>query len=133
MRRMPITDAFFLIMESRRTPMHVGGLNLFTLPKDVDDTTFLSHLGDMVPDSLVLLNANVVREDTHWTIELTGTTNLPFDQAPAAFALLESRLAEPPWNAEITRSWQDAWMEQLKSGGAAMDGTVGFHMTGRLR
>ena len=30
MRRMPVTDAFFLIMESRRTPMHVGGLNLFT-------------------------------------------------------------------------------------------------------
>jgi diacylglycerol O-acyltransferase len=42
---MPITDAFFLIMESRRTPMHVGGLNLFTLPKDVDDTTFLGNLG----------------------------------------------------------------------------------------
>ncbi len=46
MRRMPITDAFFLIMESRRTPMHVGGLNLFTLPKDVDDASFLGRLGD---------------------------------------------------------------------------------------
>jgi diacylglycerol O-acyltransferase len=45
MRRMPITDAFFLLAESRRTPMHVGGLNLFTLPKDVDDTTFLANLG----------------------------------------------------------------------------------------
>ena len=45
MRRMPITDAFFLIMESRRTPMHVGGLNLFTLPKDVDDASFLGNLG----------------------------------------------------------------------------------------
>jgi diacylglycerol O-acyltransferase len=41
---MPITDAFFLLSESRRTPMHVGGLNLFTLPKDVDDTTFLQNL-----------------------------------------------------------------------------------------
>ena len=46
MRRMPITDAFFLIMESRRTPMHVGGLNLFTLPKDVDDASFLARLGE---------------------------------------------------------------------------------------
>jgi diacylglycerol O-acyltransferase len=43
---MPITDAFFLIMESRRTPMHVGGLNLFTLPKDVDDASFLTRLGE---------------------------------------------------------------------------------------
>ena len=48
MRRMPITDAFFLIMESRRTPMHVGGVNLFTLPKDVDDTTFLGNLGEIL-------------------------------------------------------------------------------------
>jgi diacylglycerol O-acyltransferase len=45
---MPITDAFFLLMESRRTPMHVGGLNLFTLPKDVDDATFLNNLGDIL-------------------------------------------------------------------------------------
>ena len=48
MRRMPITDAFFLIMESRRTPMHVGGLNLFTLPRDVDDASFLANLGDIL-------------------------------------------------------------------------------------
>lgn len=48
MRKMPVTDAFFLILESRRTPMHVGGLNLFTLPKDVDETTFLGNLGDIL-------------------------------------------------------------------------------------
>ncbi|MCP5186916.1 MAG: wax ester/triacylglycerol synthase family O-acyltransferase [Pseudomonadales bacterium] len=48
MRRMPITDAFFLLAESRRTPMHVGGLNLFTLPKDVDDTTFLANLSKIL-------------------------------------------------------------------------------------
>jgi diacylglycerol O-acyltransferase len=47
---MPITDAFFLIMESRRTPMHVGGLNLFTLPKDVDDASFLANLGEILRD-----------------------------------------------------------------------------------
>jgi hypothetical protein len=45
---MPITDAFFLIMESRRTPMHVGGVNLFTLPKDVDDASFLGNLGEIL-------------------------------------------------------------------------------------
>ncbi|MEM1155340.1 MAG: wax ester/triacylglycerol synthase domain-containing protein, partial [Pseudomonadota bacterium] len=48
MRRMPITDAFFLIAESRRTPMHVGGLTLFRLPKDVDDATFLGKLGEIL-------------------------------------------------------------------------------------
>jgi diacylglycerol O-acyltransferase / wax synthase len=48
MRAMPITDAFFLIMESRRVPMHVGGLNLFTLPKDVEDTRFLAQLSEQL-------------------------------------------------------------------------------------
>jgi len=48
MRAMPITDAFFLFMESRRTPMHVGGLNLFTLPKDIDDASFLANLGEIL-------------------------------------------------------------------------------------
>ena len=48
MRRMPLTDAFFLLTESRRIPMHVGGLTLFTLPKDVDDTTFLANLGEIL-------------------------------------------------------------------------------------
>lgn len=48
MRKMPLTDAFFLMSESRRTPMHVGGVNLFTLPKDVDDASFLANLGDIL-------------------------------------------------------------------------------------
>ena len=45
---MPITDAFFLYLESRRMPMHVAGLNLFTLPKGIDDTTFLLKLKDLL-------------------------------------------------------------------------------------
>jgi WS/DGAT/MGAT family acyltransferase len=45
---MPITDAFFLIMESRRTPMHVGGVNLFTLPAGADETKFLANLGEIL-------------------------------------------------------------------------------------
>lgn len=44
MRKMPITDAVFLIAESRRTPMHVGGLTLYTLPQGVSDSEFLSQM-----------------------------------------------------------------------------------------
>lgn len=94
---------------------------------------FLSHLPDMVPEGLVLLTASVVREDQHWTVELGGSTELPFDLAPDEFTRLESRLTGAPWNAEITESWRDTWMEQLRSGGAAAGGSVGFRITGRLR
>ncbi len=48
MSRMPITDAMFLINETRRTPMHVGGLHLFDLPEGVDDIEFLAELGDIL-------------------------------------------------------------------------------------
>ncbi|MDJ0878927.1 MAG: wax ester/triacylglycerol synthase family O-acyltransferase [Halieaceae bacterium] len=48
MSRMPITDAMFLINETRRTPMHVGGLHLFDLPEGVDAIEFLAELGDIL-------------------------------------------------------------------------------------
>jgi len=45
MRRLALTDAFFLMNETRQTPMHVGGVNLFTLPDGADEQEFLSGLG----------------------------------------------------------------------------------------
>ena len=48
MRRMPVTDAFFLLNETRETPMHVGGVNLYTLPRGVDEQDFLQELGNLL-------------------------------------------------------------------------------------
>ncbi len=48
MRKIPLTDAMFLINESRRQPMHVGGLHLFTLPKGVNETNFLAGLSEIL-------------------------------------------------------------------------------------
>ena len=31
---MPVTDSMFLLAEAREHPMHVGGLQLYTLPDD---------------------------------------------------------------------------------------------------
>lgn len=44
MRKMSLIDSFFLINESRRTPMHVASVSLFSLPRGVDDTTFISDI-----------------------------------------------------------------------------------------
>ncbi|MGI9018630.1 MAG: wax ester/triacylglycerol synthase family O-acyltransferase, partial [Euzebya sp.] len=35
---LPITDGAWLVMESRETPQHVGGLMVFELPADAEDT-----------------------------------------------------------------------------------------------
>lgn len=48
MQRLTLTDTMFLINESRRTPMHMGSLHLFDLPKGVDDIEFLAELGDIL-------------------------------------------------------------------------------------
>jgi diacylglycerol O-acyltransferase len=44
MRKLTLTDASFLISESRQTPMHVGGLNLFTMPDGVNETEYLHEI-----------------------------------------------------------------------------------------
>ncbi len=56
MRRIDLTSAGFLLAEKRETPMHVGGINLFTLPEGADEHRFLSGLAD------VLRNADTFRQ-----------------------------------------------------------------------
>ncbi|MEQ8514590.1 MAG: wax ester/triacylglycerol synthase family O-acyltransferase, partial [Chromatocurvus sp.] len=48
MRRIDLTSAGFLLLEKRETPMHVGGVNLFTLPEGADERRFLQELRDML-------------------------------------------------------------------------------------
>lgn len=48
MRKMPLTDAAFLLAESRRTPMHVGGLALYTLPRGISDSDFLQEMSQLL-------------------------------------------------------------------------------------
>lgn len=48
MRRLGFLDSAFLLAESRETPMHVGSVNLFTLPRDVNEKTFLHELTDQM-------------------------------------------------------------------------------------
>lgn len=48
MRKMSLLDAFFLINESRRTPMHVASVSLFSLPRGMDDTEFLSTIREVL-------------------------------------------------------------------------------------
>jgi diacylglycerol O-acyltransferase / wax synthase len=46
MKKLNFLDTAFLLGESRETPMHVGGFNLFTLPEGADEQKFLHRLAD---------------------------------------------------------------------------------------
>jgi diacylglycerol O-acyltransferase len=48
MRKIDLTDASFLYLERREVPMHVGGLFLFTPPKNQDKEEFLASLYDIL-------------------------------------------------------------------------------------
>jgi len=54
MRTLGSTDILFLLNEARETPMHVGGVHLFTLPEGVDDVEFLADLKDLLLDDSAL-------------------------------------------------------------------------------
>ena len=51
MRRIELSDAAFLLNERRETPMHAGGINLFTLPEGVDEGPFLAELGNILSNA----------------------------------------------------------------------------------
>jgi len=46
MKKLSFLDSVFLLAEQRETPMHVGGINLFTLPDGVNEQKFLHQLAD---------------------------------------------------------------------------------------
>ena len=46
MKKLGMVDVGFLLTERREMPMHVGSVNLFTLPKDADEQTFLRELAE---------------------------------------------------------------------------------------
>jgi WS/DGAT/MGAT family acyltransferase len=48
MKKLSLVDTGFLLGENRDTPMHVGGVSLYTLPDGVDEQEFLHGLADML-------------------------------------------------------------------------------------
>ncbi|MEH6584298.1 MAG: wax ester/triacylglycerol synthase family O-acyltransferase [Halioglobus sp.] len=50
MKKLSYMDTGFLVSESRETPMHVGGVSLYTLPKGANEQEFLRGLADNLRD-----------------------------------------------------------------------------------
>ena len=50
MKKLNYVDTGFLLAETRETPMHVGGISLYTLPEGVDEQEFLHSLADNLRD-----------------------------------------------------------------------------------
>ncbi|MEH6585876.1 MAG: wax ester/triacylglycerol synthase family O-acyltransferase [Halioglobus sp.] len=55
MKKLSAVDKGFLISEKRETPMHVGGVSLYTLPDGADEQEFLHSLAHNMRDAQTLL------------------------------------------------------------------------------
>jgi diacylglycerol O-acyltransferase len=50
MKKLSFVDTAFLLAETRETPMHVGGVSLYTLPEGANEQEFLHGLADNLRD-----------------------------------------------------------------------------------
>ena len=153
MRRVDMADAGFLLMEKRQTPTHVGGINLFTLPKGVNEQRYLAELVD------VLRNAEEYRrpfgeyvtagrtgalgpmyweEDHHLDIDYhVRHSALPkpgrFRELFALVSRLHSTLLDrnrPLWEVHLIEGLQDRQFAlYMKMHHAAIDGVGAMHLT----
>ncbi len=153
MRRIDVADAGFLMMEKRETPTHVGGINLFTLPKGVNEQKYLLDLVE------VLKNAEEYRrpfgeyvttgragslggyyweEDNHLDIDYhVRHSALPkpgrFRELFALVSRLHSTLLDrnrPLWEVHLIEGLQDRQFAlYMKLHHAAIDGVGAMHLT----
>ncbi|MEO0574253.1 MAG: hypothetical protein AAF004_02235 [Pseudomonadota bacterium] len=121
-------NAEVALMEIEANKLDILNVDAFNLP-----ALFLSHLGDMVPPGLVLTDAAVTHDSQDWVVTLRGRSVVPLGELAPLLAQLQTRMTDEPWNAIITVSWEQAWMQQLQQGKASQSGDVGFEIVGSLR
>ncbi len=93
----------------------------------------LANLGDIVPEDMILNKAEVMRKDRRWVFNLHGATIPSLNDTASTIEELEHRLSESPWNAHVSRSWEEKWLKQLSNGKAGETGLIAFHMNGELK
>jgi diacylglycerol O-acyltransferase len=54
MQKLTVTDRAFLLAESREAPMHVGGVNLYTVPDGEDEQEFMCGLREFLSSEVAL-------------------------------------------------------------------------------
>lgn len=94
---------------------------------------FVNHMGDILPDGLILSNLEVKSINTKWQVTLKGTSHLQLEQLVDTLQLFESKLSAPPWNIHVKKSWKSSWYKQLESGAASNNTLIGFELIGWMK
>ena len=92
----------------------------------------LYELGNIIPDSMHLSRAEIIRASNHWRLLLEGASNPTLASSATDLGLLAQRLSSPPWNIKVSPSWKQDWLEKLRQGKANDDGLLAFRMEGQF-
>lgn len=156
MRPISLPDASFLLVEKRQTPMHVGGLHLYTLPRGVKGHEFLAELLDLLRTQEPYrppfgefvatgragpLGPLYWQEDEHFDIDYhVRHLGLPWPGRYRELFMLVSRLhgqlldrSRPLWEMHLIeglKGRQFALYSKLHH--AAIDGVSAMHMTNAM-
>ncbi|MEO0614829.1 MAG: hypothetical protein AAFY69_01705 [Pseudomonadota bacterium] len=115
-------------MDAEARKLDILNLDAFNLPG-----LFLSQLSDIVPEGLVVTEVRIGKAERGWDLAIRGHSTVSLGDIAPLLSSLEARLSGPPWNGNIVRSWEAAWMQQLEQGMAAGRGDVGFEIEGQFR
>ena len=101
LKQVPPLDAAWLVLESRDTPMHVGGLFEFTLPDDAPQDYLKQELERMRATHTI---------PPPWNLRLVQAPLLGSKTAAdARGARRRPRLPRPPFGAARTRAASASW------------------------
>lgn len=153
MKKLTLVDKGFLLGESREMPMHVGGLNLFTLPQGADETEFLHTLaanlrntdqlfppfGDRLKTGRLGLAGTVYWEPDpdldldyhirHSALPAPGRYRELFNLVSRLHGTLLER-SRPLWEMHLIEGLQNRqFAVYSKTHHAAIDGAKGVHMS----
>ena len=95
---------------------------------------FMSYLGNIVPEGLILSKVMVEREEGQWVVEIKGYGQDNFNASAEQLTLLEQELTEGPFHVVMTQSWREAWLAKLRQGVRVNDTKEarGFSLIGHI-
>ena len=86
---------------------------------------FLGYLPDILPHGVTLTKVSLAVQEQGWGLELRGEASKDLRLSAKALAVFEQRLMESPYRVNITKSWRDTWVEQLRQGATSSDDQQG--------
>ena len=86
---------------------------------------FLGYLPDILPRGVTLTKVSLAVQEQGWGLELRGEASKDLRLSAKALAVFEQRLMESPYRVNITKSWRDTWVEQLRQGATSSDDQQG--------